>query len=136
MYFVIHPMEWTNDERMAVDCPESWCIDLYNFNPNTSLLHCMYQISVKTNFYLDIVRVQKCITKWNFLIGLSSFLPSSLFAYKQKKSWWAGPCFWKYIMLCTMVSYLFYFRLKQLEAMWKLVSFVKCVKIHMFWKLY
>ena len=29
MYFLIHPLGWINDERMAVDCLESGCIGLY-----------------------------------------------------------------------------------------------------------
>ena len=29
MYFLIHPLVWINDERMAVHCLESGCIGLY-----------------------------------------------------------------------------------------------------------
>ena len=29
MYFLIHPLVWINDERMAEHCLESGCIGLY-----------------------------------------------------------------------------------------------------------
>ena len=41
MYFLIHPLGWINDERMAVHCPESGWLYVH---PNTNLILAVYTI--------------------------------------------------------------------------------------------